>query len=487
MSAILRQHAGRARAQERGGPGVDRGAAAGRHVHRGSAREGRGAGDRLRGARLAGARRRAGTRAPASSTGAPVALSFDEALRRALAANLRPRPRAGRGRRSPTRSGAARCRWCCRASARAAADVRNDREVAFGGEDFSRVILPRNDWNTAAHAQPADLRRPARAARLPAGEGERARGRAGRAHHRGPHPAAHRGRLPRAWSAARSWSRWPSRRWRWPGPAEAGARLLRGRRDDPRRRAARRVGRSRPPSARLTLAQARRATPPPASCGIDLNLDGDVRGDRARARAARPRPDEALLLQRAQETRADVAQARSALRIAELEVSKQKGAYLPTITADAGYVWQKTAFPVGQVRLRRAALQRADLAVGRGRRARGGRQRARDGRPDSRSRRRCAARRRTCAARCSTSAPRRPRSRCRRSSCRPPRPSTRRSRDLYRSQEATSLDIAVLRGQPRRRPPRASVVSRIGKLVAELGVHFAAGDLKSAVLKEAQP
>ena len=38
-------------------------------------------------------------------------------------------------------------------------------------------------------------------------------------------------------------------------------------------------------------------------------------------------------------------QARSALRIAELEVSKQKGAYLPTVTADAGYVWQKTAFP----------------------------------------------------------------------------------------------------------------------------------------------
>jgi outer membrane protein len=33
------------------------------------------------------------------------------------------------------------------------------------------------------------------------------------------------------------------------------------------------------------------------------------------------------------------------VRIAELEVQKQKGAYLPVITADAGWVYQKTTFP----------------------------------------------------------------------------------------------------------------------------------------------
>jgi outer membrane protein TolC len=58
--------------------------------------------------------------------------------------------------------------------------------------------------------------------------------------------------------------------------------------------------------------------------------------------------------------------------------------------------------------------------------------------------------------------------------------------DLYRNQEATSLDIQSSEANLAD-ARRAVVVSRIAKLVAELGVHFAAGDLKSAVLKEAQP
>ena len=77
---------------------------------------------------------------------------------------------------------------------------------------------------------------------------------------------------------------------------------------------------------------------------IDLDADGDFLVTEPEPTLP-PKPAEAILLQRAEETRGDVAQARSAQRIADLEVAKQKGAYFPTITADAGYVWQKTAFP----------------------------------------------------------------------------------------------------------------------------------------------
>ena len=58
--------------------------------------------------------------------------------------------------------------------------------------------------------------------------------------------------------------------------------------------------------------------------------------------------------------------------------------------------------------------------------------------------------------------------------------------DLYRSQEATSLDIQSSETNLND-ARRAVVVSRLARLFSELAVYFAAGDLKSAVLKEAQP
>ena len=44
-------------------------------------------------------------------------------------------------------------------------------------------------------------------------------------------------------------------------------------------------------------------------------------------------------------TRAEVKQAETNVRIADLEVLKQKGAHLPVLTADMGYVRQKSSFP----------------------------------------------------------------------------------------------------------------------------------------------
>lgn len=43
--------------------------------------------------------------------------------------------------------------------------------------------------------------------------------------------------------------------------------------------------------------------------------------------------------------RSEVKQAETNLRIADLEILKQKGAYLPVVTADAGYLKQRSSFP----------------------------------------------------------------------------------------------------------------------------------------------
>jgi outer membrane protein TolC len=56
-------------------------------------------------------------------------------------------------------------------------------------------------------------------------------------------------------------------------------------------------------------------------------------------------PDEPSLLMRAETSRPDVAVAENNLRIAQLEVQKQRGFWLPTVTFDGGYVNQKAQFP----------------------------------------------------------------------------------------------------------------------------------------------
>ena len=79
----------------------------------------------------------------------------------------------------------------------------------------------------------------------------------------------------------------------------------------------------------------------------DLDLDGaiNVAGPN---RPMPPAPDESTLVARAQETRPDVLVARNNLRIAQLEVQKQRGFWLPTVTFNGGYVHQKSAFPAPQ-------------------------------------------------------------------------------------------------------------------------------------------
>jgi len=76
----------------------------------------------------------------------------------------------------------------------------------------------------------------------------------------------------------------------------------------------------------------------------DLDLDGTV--DVVPAQEALPVvPDETTLVSRAESSRPDVAVAQNNVRIAQLEVQKQRGFWLPVVTFDGGYVNQKAQFP----------------------------------------------------------------------------------------------------------------------------------------------
>ena len=56
-------------------------------------------------------------------------------------------------------------------------------------------------------------------------------------------------------------------------------------------------------------------------------------------------PAQPELLSQAFRARPEVRQAEYSLETAKLEVEKQRGAYYPVVTADAGYVRQATTFP----------------------------------------------------------------------------------------------------------------------------------------------
>lgn len=79
----------------------------------------------------------------------------------------------------------------------------------------------------------------------------------------------------------------------------------------------------------------------------DLDLGGDIAVTPPDNTLA-PLPDEQTLVARAESVRPDVAVAQDNLRVAELEILKQRGARLPIVTFDAGYIDQKSAFPASR-------------------------------------------------------------------------------------------------------------------------------------------
>jgi outer membrane protein TolC len=59
-------------------------------------------------------------------------------------------------------------------------------------------------------------------------------------------------------------------------------------------------------------------------------------------------PDETALVREAETNRPELAQALVAAEISRLEVAKQRGAYLPTVTADGAWINQRSGFPSDQ-------------------------------------------------------------------------------------------------------------------------------------------
>ncbi len=79
----------------------------------------------------------------------------------------------------------------------------------------------------------------------------------------------------------------------------------------------------------------------------DLDLQGPLVVE-APAHTVPPMPDEAQLIAKATESRADVVFAENNLRIANLEIQKQRGFWLPVVTFEGGWINQRSSFPADQ-------------------------------------------------------------------------------------------------------------------------------------------
>jgi outer membrane protein len=79
----------------------------------------------------------------------------------------------------------------------------------------------------------------------------------------------------------------------------------------------------------------------------DLDLNDDI-AVTTPDRVLTAMPDEETLVAKAETTRPDIAIAENNIRVAELEIKKQRGAYYPVVTFDAGYIDQKAAFPASR-------------------------------------------------------------------------------------------------------------------------------------------
>lgn len=77
---------------------------------------------------------------------------------------------------------------------------------------------------------------------------------------------------------------------------------------------------------------------------LDLALDGPLSVTDPAGEVPAPPTEQALLIE-ADRSRPEVAQAQTALEVARLEVAKQRGALLPVVTGEGGWVDQKSPFP----------------------------------------------------------------------------------------------------------------------------------------------
>ena len=215
-----------------------------------------------------------------------------------------------------------------------------------------------------------------------------------------------------------------------------------------------------------------------AQLRTDLVLDGPIEVAPP-DRALPPLPDEATLIAHAEAARADVDIAENNLRIAQLEVSKQRGFWLPTVRFDGGFIQQRTPFPAneyaygalrftvpifqsGEVFARvagaRSQEKKAEIAVGEAKI--NAREDVRRALADLRSAEiglQLAGEQLQAA-----------------------QAEYEQAFELYRAQEATSLDLAA--SETSLADARRAVAEEtLNRELAELRVWFAAGDIKQAV------
>lgn len=408
-------------------------------------------------------------------------LTLAQALARALEANpVLGRARAEVGAAQATRRGA--LALVLPRLAATGGVIRNSKDVSFGSAEERRTVLPENDWNVRLTLQQpvfAGLRE--QRAYQQAKEGVRAAEHGLRAVHdrvllrvAADYLAVVQGdQLLEVERGTLELAR--ARRRQAADLFEAGEVT---RVDVLRAEAALKAA-----ERRVALAERERGVAA-GQLRVDLDLDGDVSVS-APELTLPARPGEAELLARAETARGDLEQARSSLRVAELEVAKQKGNYLPTLTADAGYIWQKTGFPSdrygyaalrfsvplwqsGEIGARVAAArereQQAHLALAEARRQ--AREEVRRALLDART---AETDLRLAEEQLATA-----------------EAEYAQVFELYRSQEATSLDVQA--SESALAEARRAVVSgRLTRVLTELGVWFAAGDLQTALVKEAQP
>jgi outer membrane protein TolC len=99
-------------------------------------------------------------------------------------------------------------------------------------------------------------------------------------------------------------------------------------------------------AAERKLASARRDREAAAGdLRVDLGSESDLRVEDP-GPVGLPIPPEAELVSAALADRSEVARSRGDVSVAELEIQKQKGAYLPIVTVEAAYVRQRTDFPI---------------------------------------------------------------------------------------------------------------------------------------------
>lgn len=97
-------------------------------------------------------------------------------------------------------------------------------------------------------------------------------------------------------------------------------------------------------SQRLAAAATQQREHAVAQLRTDLDLDGPVEVT-APAQTLPPLPTESDMVGRATTGRPDIDIAQNNVRIAKLEVQKQRGYWLPTVSFDGGFIQQKTPFP----------------------------------------------------------------------------------------------------------------------------------------------